>query len=34
MELLAVSAQVPESDGTVHRTGFGVPLKLGNICFT
>lgn len=34
MELLAVPRQVPEPDGTVYRTGFGVPLAIGDVCFT
>lgn len=34
MELLAVPKEVPEPDGTVYRTGFGVPLAIGDVCFT
>lgn len=34
MELLAVPKEVPEPDGTVYRTGFGVPLAISDVCFT
>ena len=34
MELLAVPREVPEPDGTRYRTGFGVELNVGDVCFT
>ena len=34
MELLSVPPQVPEPDGTVYRSGFGMRMGMGDVCFT